>query len=184
MALNLSDLDDVTRRFMLEELEADVARGCLYLSPYLTDEGRAGYLEILRAAVLDGTEESFADKLRRPGSMETPRGWKQSGLVRDLPSTAPDALAEAEFHRFYVRGLCRRAIDEGLRTLVICRAKEAIPARVNADGMVGVQIDAASLLEDLQATSGPMPPRVLNGCPNPGMSVRLPSQEPRAAVGV
>lgn len=176
MALNLRDLDDCTRHFMLDELEADVARRRLYLSPYLTGAGRADYEQTLRAALRDGTEESLATELRRPGHMDLPPGWKQGALGRDLPATAADALAEAEFHRFYVRGLCRRALAEGVRTLVIYRAKDGVPARVNADGMVGVQIDAASLLEDLQATTGQMPPRVLHGCPNPGMSVRLPSE--------
>jgi hypothetical protein len=180
MALYLSDLDDRTRQFMLDELEADVARGRLYLSPYLTSDGRAAYEPTLRAALRDGTEESLATELRRPGHMDLPAGWKRGAPGRDLPATAADALAEAEFHRFYVRGLCRRAIAEGIRTLVIYRAKDDVPARVNADGMVGMQIDAASLLEDLQATTGHMPPRVLHGCPNPGMSVRLPSEAPGA----
>lgn len=181
MALNLSDLDDRTRHFMLDELEADVARRRLYLSPYLTVAGRAAYAPALRAALRDGTEESLADELRRPGRMETPGGWQQGALVRGLPSTAPDALAEAEFHRYYVRGLCRRALVEGVRTLVIYRAKMGVPSRANVDGMVGVRIDAASLLEDLQVATGQVPPRVLHGCPTPGMSVRLPSPEPGTA---
>ena len=177
MALYLSDLDDRTRQFMLDELEADVAQGCLYVSPYLTDVGRGEYEPVLRAALRDGTEEALANELRRPGRMETPSGWNQGTLVRGLPSTAPDTLAEAEFHRFYVRGLCRRALAEGTRALVIYRAKDGLPPRAHADGMVGVRIDAASLLEDLRATTGQMPPRVLHGCPNPGMSVRLPTRE-------
>ena len=178
MALHLSDLDDRTRQYMLDELEADVARRCLYLSPYLTEVGRAEYAPALLAAIREGTEDTLAETLRRPGRMETPSGWQQGSLVRGLPSTAADALAEAEFHRFYVRGLCRRALAEGVRTLVIYRAKSGAPSRANADGMVGVRIDAASLLEDLQASTGQMPPRVLHGCPTPGMSVRLPSPEP------
>ena len=174
MALTLSDLDERTREFMLEELEADLARRCLYISPYLTEDGRAAYARALREAIRNGTEESLATELRTPGRMETPRSWKRGAPIRDLPSSAPDALAEAEFHRFYVRGLCRRALAEGVRTLVIYRAKSGEPSRAKVDAMVGVQIDAASLLEDLRATSGLTPPRVLHGCPTPGMSVRLP----------
>ena len=181
MMLHLPDLDDRTRRFMLDELEADVAQRCLHLSPYLTEAGRAAYARVLRAALRGGTEASLAAELRRPGRMDTPTGWQQGALVRSLPSTAPDALAEAEFHRYYIRGLCRRAIAEGVRTLVIYRAKDGTPSRANTDGMVGVRIDAASLLEDLRTTSGQTPPRVLRGCPDPGMSVRLPTGEADAA---
>ncbi len=181
MALTLPDLDADTRRYMLDELEADVRGRCLYLSPYLTELGRGAYEGALRAAILHGTEESLADELRGPGRMDLPAGWRQGTLSHGLPAGAPDALAEAEFHRFYVRGLCRRALAEGIRSLVIYRAKADVPPRANADGMVGVRIDAASLLEDLQATSGQLPPRVLHGCPHPGMSVRLPLQEPDGA---
>ncbi len=172
MALRLSDLDDRTRRSMLDELDADVAHRRLYLSPYLTEVGRAAYEPALRAALQAGNEDSLAAQLRRPGRMGTPEGWKAGGLVRTFSSTMPDTLAEAEFHRFYVRGLCRRTLAEGVRTLVIYRATPGSPSRVDADGMVGVRIDAASLLEDLRATTGAMPPRVLRGCPSPGMSVR------------
>ena len=177
MALHLSDLDDRTRGSMLEELEADVADRRLYLSPYLTDVGRAAYGAALRAALLAGDDESLAAELRRPGCMGAPEGWKAGGMVRKFSSTVPDALAEAEFHRFYVRGLCRRTLAEGSRMLVICRAKPGPPSRANPDAMVGVHVDAASLLEDLRATTGLMPPRVLPGCPSPGMSVRRTAHE-------
>ena len=177
MALNLPDLDAHTRRYMLDELEADVRQGCLHLSPYLTDAGQAAFESALRAALRAGTAETLAEVLRRPGWMETPTGWHRGGQIRGLPSTAPDGLAEAEFHRFYVRGLCRRAIAEGIRTLVIYRARDGEPRRAGANGMVGVRIDAASLLEDFRTTTGRVPPRVLAGCADGGMSVRLPTRE-------
>lgn len=179
MALQFSDLDDCTRRSMLVELDADVAHRRLYLSPYLTEVGRATYEPALRAALHGGNDESLAAELHRPGRMGAPDGWKPGGMVCKFSSTAPDALAEAEFHRFYVRGLCRRTLAEGGRTLVICRAKPSPPSRVNPDAMVGVHVDAASLLEDLRATTGLMPPRVLRGCPSPGMSVRRAAREHR-----
>ena len=180
MALHLSDLDDRTRRSMLDELAADVAERHLYLSPYLTTTGRAAYRGALRAALRAGNEESLAVELRRPGRLGAPDGWKPGGLIGKYSATVPDALAEAEFHRFYVRGLCRRTLAEGGRTLIIYRAKPGSPSRANPDSMVGVRIDAASLLEDLQTTSGRAPPRILPGCPSPGMSVRLPSPQEHA----
>lgn len=175
MALHLPDLNARTRRAMLDEFEADVAARRLYVSPYLTAIGRAVYEAALRAALRRGNEESLAAQLRRPGRMGTPVGWKAGGLVRKYSSTVPDTLAEVEFHRFYVRGLCRRTLAEGIQTLVIHRAEPGPPS--NAGGMVGVHIDAASLLEDLRTTTGAMPPRVLRGYPGPGLSVRRPSRE-------
>ena len=87
---------------------------------------------------------------------------------------AATALAHDEFHRFYARGLCRHALAQGLRTLVIYRAKPAIPARTNADAMVGVRIDATSLLEDLRASPDLRRPSGLPSYRDSGLSVRLP----------
>ena len=176
MALQLPDLDDRTRQFMLDELEQDVAAGCLYLSPHLTEDGRAEYERVFRAAINAGTDDSLADELRVPGRMETSPRWKTARggtLVAGLPTSAPDTLAEAEFHRYYVRGLCRRALADGVHALVICRAKPAMPPRVNSEAMIGVRIDALSLLEDLRSASGQVPPRVLPMSPGSGLTVRL-----------
>ena len=176
MALQLPDLDDRTRQFMLAELEQDVAGACLYLSPHLTEDGQAEYAAALRAAIQVGTDDSFADALRAPGRMELSPRWNPARggtLVAGLPSSAPDSLAEAEFHRFYVRGLCRRALADGIHTLTICRAKPAMPPRANSEAMVGVRIDALSLLEDLRIVAGQIPPRVLPMSPSSGLTVRL-----------
>jgi hypothetical protein len=82
-------------------------------------------------------------------------------------------LAEREFHRFYMRGLCRRAIEQGVLTLVIYRAKPSDPVRAHSDTMVGVQITASSLLEDLSHAFRTTPPHGLPQCRDPGLSVRF-----------
>ena len=49
--LALDHLDLRTRTFMVSELNADLAAGCIYLSPWLTDEGRRQWPELLRIAL-------------------------------------------------------------------------------------------------------------------------------------
>jgi len=39
MPLRYLNLDDQTRRFMVEEIDMDIASGALYLSPWLTERG-------------------------------------------------------------------------------------------------------------------------------------------------
>ena len=177
MGLQLENLDDRTRRFMLDELEQDVARGRLYISHRLSETGRADYERLLRSAVERGTDESLADELRSHDRMLLTTKWERAkggAIVAELPSTAPDVLAEGEFHRFYLRGLCRRALEDGIYALVIYRAKPLTQARVKAEAMIGVRIDAGSLLEDLRSYHGETPPRGLPPCPDVGLSVRLP----------
>ena len=162
---------------MHDELEQDVDRGGLYLSPRLSELGRAEYAGLLGQAIRAGTAATFADDLRAHGRMQLAQQWPRSrgGVVtRELPRTAADTLAEDEIHRFYARGLCRRALEEGISALVIYRASAASSPRVASNAMVGVRIDAASLLEDLRTPPGRQPPRGLPPCQDAGLSVRLP----------
>lgn len=177
MGLEYQNLDDRTRRCMLDELTDDLAAGRLYVDPRLSERGRADYERLLRAAIQRGTEASFADELRAHDRMRQTQQWERSrgGVsTTELPSTTPEVVAESEFHRFYARGLCRRALKEGIYTLVIYRAGAAASPRANSETMVGVRIDAGSLLEDLRTPPGGQPPRGLPQCHDPGLSVRLP----------
>jgi hypothetical protein len=162
---------------MLEELDQDIAEHRLYLSPVLSGRGRADFERLLRAAIERGTDASLADELAAGERVIPHQRWQKQGEERTTTArrvaTATD-LAEDEFHRFYARGLCRRALAQGIHTLVIYRAKPATPARANADALVGVRIDTASLLEDLRASPDLRRPSGLPTYRDSGLSVRLP----------
>jgi len=176
MTLELVNLDACTRRFMLAEFQADVAAGILYLSSNLSEEGRARYPGLLRRAIESGTEATLARDLNTPGTIELSERWKKPGATDPSEAVTATAvlLAEREFHRFYMRGLCQRAIHLSVPCLVLYRAKPAAMARTHDAAMVGVKITATSLLEDLSGPFRLQPPHGLPQCRDPGMSVRLP----------
>lgn len=176
MALNLENLDPGTRRYMLDEFEADLTAGALYRSPQLTETGARRYEGLLRTTLTSGTDETFAQALSVIDAVLPPGRWQHSKEVGAGNATmaATVLLAEREFHRFYLRGLCRRALDEGVETLIIYRARPADPGRASSDAMVGVRISVLSLLEDLRGTFRSLPPHGLPQCRDPGLSVRLP----------
>ena len=176
MALDLANLDPCTRSFMLTELEADLANGTLYFSPQLSEQGQLQYHHLLRAAVTSGTEESFAEALEHLQAVLPPGRWQHPREVGpdEALAAATGRLAEREFHRFYIRGLCRRALDQGVHALEIYRAKPAENGRAPSDAMVGVRVTASSLLEDLSGEFRSWPPHGLPQCRDPGLSVRLP----------
>jgi hypothetical protein len=162
---------------MLEELDQDIAEHRLYLSPVLSERGRAEFERLLRAAISAGTEASLADELAASERVIPPERWQKHGEEQPLPArrvATATALAQDELHRFYARGLCRQALARGLHTLVICRARPATPARANSDAMVGVRIDAVSLLEDLRASPDLRRPSGLPSYRDSGLSIRLP----------
>jgi len=161
---------------MLEELDQDIAEHRFYLSPVLSERGRADFEPLLRAAIEQGTEASLADELAAYERVIPHQRWhkgEESSLAARRVETAT-ALAQDEFHRFYARGLCQQALAQGFHTLVIYRAKPATPARANSDALVGVRIDAASLLEDLRAPPDLRRPSGLPPYRDSGLSVGLP----------
>jgi len=180
MAFRFHDLDETTRSFMVEEVDRDTAQGILYLSPRLTDRGRRDWPGLLRAAVEKGDERRLAESLRGTGRLrevehrQSRRGWGRPHEVR-VPVTAPMTLAEGEFNRFYIRGLCLRALAQGIGEVAIYRAKAVDVPRPESARLVGARRPVTMLLEDLRTHSGEEEPALrVPGGPNSGLSVRLP----------
>lgn len=183
MAFRFLHLDGTTRAYMLAEVDHDVAQGTLYLSPRLTDRGRRDWPELLRAAVQVRDEVLLAETLRGTGRLREieyrrsrpRRGWGRVHEVQ-VPSTAATTLAEGEFNRFYIRGLCLRALEAGIVEVVVYRAKAVAEPRPESARLVGRRLGASELLSDLRDHSCEEEPALrVPGGPNSGLSVRLPS---------
>lgn len=177
MALKLVNLDDRTRSFMVSEIESDKKADKLYVSPRLNERGREKYYDLLREAADKHDDSWLAERLRRDGLMKTveerkkPKGGYTTAQV---PVTAPDTLAEGEFNRFYIRGLCLRAIQDNIPELLIYRAKEVSSPRRESEAKIGERIDPQRLLEDVRAKPGVDTALGLPAGPNSGLSARLP----------
>lgn len=174
--LQLVNLDDRVRKLMLDELEADIEKGVLYISPRLTDAGQRAFPSLMRAAIQHHDDAWLADQLRLPGLLITteqkakPRGGYTMARV---PATAPDTLAEGEFNRLYARALCRLAIEDGIPELEVYRAKDVRQPRAESRMLMGTRINAQALLNDLRTHQGVDTALRLPPGPNSGLSVRL-----------
>jgi hypothetical protein len=176
MALSLVDLDETTRRYMMEEFEQDVQQGKLYVSARLSGIGRENYPALLKQALRSGNDSSLAESLRQPGVLnQTEERKKPKGGISivKVPETAAETMAEGEFNRFYMRGLCRRVIDSGKNQLTIYRAKSVMTPRPESEAKIGQSVDAKQLLDDLRERIGIEPALGLPMGPNSGLSVRL-----------
>lgn len=171
----LADLDQETRHHMLGELEHDLTTGSLYSGKYLSDEGAQRYPTLLRRAIEGGTDDSLATALAAPGlfllkyQKRTPSGGY---TLASVPNTAPTTLAEGEFNRFYLRGLCQRTIASGMGEVEIYRARASSKPRPESEAIIGRRLDAESLLTDLRANPGVDTALGLSR-PNSGLSGRL-----------
>lgn len=176
MGLDYKNLDDRTRKVMLEEIEHDITKQTLYKSENLSPQGQADYPDLIRAAARAGNDMSLATELlSRLNSHEKPRQLK-SGASKPpkMRRNAHEMLAEGEFNRFYIRALCRRAMEEGIPEVVVYRAKAVNAPRPESEKRIGQRVRAESLLRDLRERPGVDTALGLPPGPNSGLSVRLP----------
>lgn len=178
MGLNYRNLDEVTRPLMLEEIELqERTEPGLYYSSYLSDRGRADWPTLLRTAAQSHTDTWFGNELQNQGRLnETAQRRRPKGdgfTTVSVPHTANETLSEGEFNRFYIRAVCRRAINEGHSYVVVYRAKEVAHPRPESEARIGTHVDPHVLLADLRANVGVETSSGFPG-PNSGLSVHLP----------
>ncbi len=177
MAFNYEHLDAQTRQYMQKEVDLDMSRGALYISSRLNPQGIEKYPSLLKEAIQSHEDAWLADELRCTNCMNATEERRKRGggfsTVR-VPITAPETLAEGEFNRFYARGLCIRAIEDGIAELVVCRGKQVMQPRPESEAMIGKRILAKMLLEDLRKSQGVEPALGLPPGPNSGLTVRFP----------
>lgn len=162
---------------MLEEIALDVANGDLYLGRRLTATGRARWLPLLKEAAARHDDDWLAARQEAEGLIKTKesRELKSGKTIQvDVPVTAAQTLAEGEFNRFYIRGLCRRAIEAGISNLVVYKAKAVVTPRAGSRALIGKPVNAQALLNDLRIHQGEEPTLKMPGGPNGELSVRLP----------
>ncbi|BAY90254.1 hypothetical protein FDUTEX481_07565 [Tolypothrix sp. PCC 7601] len=171
------DLDDVTRKRMIAEVESDTANGKLYISSRLSANGRQDYVNLLKEAITSHNEVWLAQQLSLNGRLNlTEERKKPKGgyTTAKVPETAPETLAEGEFNRFYIRGLCLRALEEGIFELEVYRAKSVMNPRLESQAKLGTKVQAEKLLNDLRSHPGVDTALGLPNGPNSGLSVKLP----------
>lgn len=173
--MDLRHLDDETRRYMLLEIEHDIAQDALWLSERLTVIGRAAYRQRLLDAATAGTADTLAAALAIRGHLKTAEISQRKGkrYQKRVPYNANVTLAEGEFGRFYARAICRRAIADGDPRVRVYRAKEVETPRAESEARIGTILDAARLLDDLRTSIGIDPALGVPSGPNSGLNVEL-----------
>jgi hypothetical protein len=117
MAMNFEELNDTTRGYMLQEFEAELRSSNPYVSKALSAKGRNAFPDLMRKTIQSGNEESLARDLAGPSYWNPTETYVRDGVVRERNinvSQAAARLALTEFNTWYVRGLAKRLMDEGV----------------------------------------------------------------------
>lgn len=168
----LCDLNESVRGYMLREVEADVAAGSIYLSKRFSDRGRVLYADLLRDAVRGGDGETLAQALRTEECFVRQEWSRRIGDWKKVPSDAAETLAEGEFNRYYMRGVCASLAEHPTATVEVYRAKGVREPRLDSEVSVGSEVPSQQLLADLRGNTGSATTLGL-GKPNSGLSVRV-----------
>lgn len=169
------DLDAVTSTHMLDELRDDLRRGRVFMSPWLTLDARDQLPALLEVVLTEGTDENLADVFRQPGVLERFERDERGDLTsRRVPKAAPVVLAEFLFNRYVVRGVCRRAVEDGIAKVEVYRARVARNPRPESERLVGTLVDAKDLLDDLREHADVLESTLGLAAFGSGLSVRLP----------
>ncbi len=177
MGIYYENLDTRTREFMLKELELSISDGSLYISPRLTEQGRNKWKDLLNEAIKSNDDVWLASQLRQASYFKREEERNLSGgrkTIAQVPVTAPDTLAEGEFNRFYARGLCARAMSDGVLEVEVYRGKDVQQPRPESEAKIGKRLKAQDLLEDLRKSKGVEPALGIPPGPNSGITIRLP----------
>ena len=171
---NLVNLDDV-RKEMVNEIQSDIENGRLYISERLTSEGKRQYPNILLESAIQKDVEGFIQMLGiHFFNSHYPRKNSKGGYTNvTMPEDANRTLCEGEFNRFYIRGLCLKAISLGHTTVTAYRARPSKNPRPESVAIENKEFDANKLLSDLRNNPGVNTAFGLPPGPNSGMSAKL-----------
>lgn len=154
--MNLVNLDEV-RAHMVSEIQNDINSNLIYLSTRLTESGRALFpIALLEAAkntnVLELVIAFGIQNFNTHFQRSKPNGGYSSVI---MPNTANSTLCEGEFNRYYIRGVCLKAIELGKETVTVYRARNSTNPRSESLLIEGKIIDAKHLLEVLTLDASP-----------------------------
>lgn len=150
MGLNYMQLNETVRRFMLLEFE----QGGHYISPRLNEAGRARWIGLLKDALMYHTDVWLERELLRRNCFIATEYLKSSmgkPVTRAVNrEQIAKALAEGEFNRFYIRGLCLAAKSRGLTHVIVTPGRVIPNAPPESRKSVGKAIEVNMLLETLR----------------------------------
>lgn len=174
MPLHYENLDPTTRRLAIAELDSDVANGTFHVSDRVRPTAVEEYRRLLREAI------RYYDDLwleERAGDLlvdfETRRTASGGQTTAKVPEMAARMLAEGDFNRYYMRGVCLRAVEEQRQVVEVYRARLSLEPRPESEELEGQRLDAKEVLDYLRGVTGSESPAARLGRPNSGLSVRL-----------
>lgn len=146
MTTQFKNFDSKTRAWAVEELITDFKNRNLYVSRKLASGKILNYYRGLVQALLYGNDSSFAQYLITQNCL-TAEALKRSN--------AAEELAYNEFKRYYIRGVCLKAlISTPKKLLQVCYAKRSENPSKDAANLIGNTLHPERMIDVARAIPG------------------------------
>lgn len=175
MAIHFENLDLITRDYMRGEVNVDFENAKVYYSKFLKEGLQDTWDNLLLKAITEYDDTWLESQIESNQLLvDTYQKKKPNGgfTIAKVPHTAAQTLSEGEFNRFYCRGLCMRAIEEG-KMIQVYRGKEVAHARSASVQILGRTFSPRELLMDLRVNIGVDTALGLPSGPNSGLTIKL-----------
>jgi hypothetical protein len=174
MPLHYENLDPITRRYALDELQRDLDSGSFHASERLRPEGVSEYKRLLHESIRYYDDRWLEERAEDLVIEHEPRRTKSGGVIEArVPTMAVRMLAEGDFNRYYMRGVSLRAIDEQRGVVEVYRARLSLEARPESAELEGRRVSPSEVLSWLRGEPSDDPGAARLGRPNSGLSIRL-----------
>jgi hypothetical protein len=174
MPLQYESLDPTTRRYSVAELDQDLASGAAHVSPRLRPSAVGEYQRLLREALRYYDDLWLEERVSDLLVDFEPRRTRSGGqTTAKIPQMASRMIAEGDFNRYYMRGVCLRAIEEERQVVEVYRARLSLEPRPESGELETRRLSARAVLDHLRGSPSDEPAAAPLGRPNSGLSVRL-----------
>ncbi len=168
------NLDYTTRSSMLQAIQEAENMDNIYYSTRFNQDGNNQWLQLFKQAAQQFDEHWLAYQLESKRLMKDFEGASNlSGgyTTKHVPHTAAETMAEGQFNRFYILGLCKRARTEGITHLEIYRAKARFDPRPESQVLIGTCLSVDEIESQLKETTASFKSQLVR--PNSGLCVKF-----------
>jgi len=160
MPMQYAELDEKTRATMLSEFDAEQTGANPYRSKALSAHGQEVFPQLMRDAIKQGSEVTLAAALADASLWDPIEKFMRDGVAnertRNVPQSA-ERLATTEFSTWYVRGLARRLMDEGVTKCQVVRGVQLKREPSDCPKHDGMILDVKAVYDNHRARYWPEP---------------------------
>ena len=169
------NLDKVTRPFIIKAIEEAEQTNNIYYSTRFNENGRTSWSSLLKKAANEHDEHWLAYQIESNVLMKDFEGARTrlgGYSIKHVPHKAAETMAEGQFNRFYMLGLCKRARQEEISQLEVYRAKPTSQHRSSSEAIIGKQFLVDEIEQQLKEIKNCFNSPLLK--PNSGLCIRIP----------